>query len=81
MTWFLAYVFVALAIAGFVNLFLYHRWKSRPRDMYEGRPEAFSEGFYYEPARPQARRGAGLVQLSLAAFVLAGLIARMLDVW
>lgn len=78
---FLLTTVVVCAVNGLIHLLLHLEWRRRPRDVYEGRPEAFPEGFYQEPLRPANRLFTGVVFLSVAALALFGLLARLLDVW
>ncbi|MFI7492668.1 hypothetical protein ACIBXA_30255 [Micromonospora echinaurantiaca] len=77
----LALAVVFLAQAGAVHLVAYLRWRRSPRDVYEGRPEAFSEGFYREPLRSSDRYLAVVVYFGLAALALGGFITRLLNIW
>lgn len=68
------------ALAGSVHLLLYIGWRRRPKDVYEGRPEAFPPGFG-EPPRPENRLLTSLVCLSVAALALGLLAPRLLNLW
>lgn len=72
---------VSFAQAGSVHLVAHLRWRRRPRDVYEGRPAAFPEGFYREPLRPDDRYLAVVVHFGLAALALVGFITRLLSIW
>ncbi len=72
---------VSLAMTGSVHLLAHLRWRRRPQDVYEGRPEAFPEGFYREPLRPDDRYLGAVVHFGLAALAFAGFITRLLKIW
>lgn len=80
-TWVLLLFFVQFAIAGSVNLLLARRWIRRRREGIQPPAWKLWSVSYTTPHHPRDGYLVGFFFLGLAALVLVGLVARLLNVW